>query len=57
MKAIMETIERRKFLKLESRRIQIEEEMKLQEEIDLEKSLYDEVIWCWAFNLVVRTVY
>lgn len=49
MKAIMETIERRKFLKLESRRIQIEEEMKLQEEIDLEKSLYDEVIW--ALNL------
>ena len=45
MKAILETIERRKFLKLESKRIQIEEEMKLQEEIDLEKSLYDEVIW------------
>ena len=32
MKVILETIERRKFLKLEAKRAQIEEEMKLRKE-------------------------
>lgn len=45
MEHIFETIERRRFLKLEARRAKVEEEMKLQGEIDLEKTLYDEVIW------------
>ena len=45
MENIIEIIERRKFLKLEAKRVKIEEEIKLQEEIDLEKTLYDEIIW------------